>query len=51
MLEVETLGPLARIDANGGTAEHTEHWYLHTVEVGENEASINRKVLPLIKKL
>jgi hypothetical protein len=50
MLEVESLGPLTRIDANGGTAEHTEDWYLHTVEVGDTEAAINRKVLPLIKK-
>jgi hypothetical protein len=50
MLEVETLGPLAKVAANGGKAEHTEVWSLDKVDVGEDEASIDAKVLPLVKK-
>ncbi len=51
MLEVETLGPLAKIPANGGKVEHTETWSLTKVEVGTDEASIDAKVLPLVAKM
>jgi len=48
MLEVETLGPLTTLAANGGSVEHTEVWSLHKLEVGEDEAEIVAKVLPLV---
>ncbi len=50
MLELETLGPLTKLDANGGKAEHTEHWFIYDMEVKEDEHSIDRQVLPLISK-
>jgi len=50
MLEVESLGPLARLAPNGGKAEHTEVWSLDKVQVGEDEASLDAKVLPLVGK-
>lgn len=50
MLEVETLSPLKKIPANGGTLEHTEHWFLFKTTVDENEEMIDRKLLPLVKK-
>ena len=50
MLEVETLGPLTKIPASGGKVEHIEHWFLYKVEVGEEESSIDEKVLPLVNQ-
>jgi len=50
MLEVESLGPLAQLEADGGKAEHTEVWSLHKVAVGDDDASIDATVLPLVKK-
>ncbi len=50
MLEFETLGPLAKIPANGGKAEHIECWYLFKVKLGEGESEIDQKILPLIEK-
>ena len=50
MLEVESLGPLTKLAPNGGKSEHTEVWSLNKVEVGTDEASIDAKVLPLVKK-
>ena len=48
MLELETLGPLQRL-APGDTAEHVEHWFLFRgVQVGEDEESIARAVMPLV---
>ena len=35
MLEVETLGPLTRLPANGGAVEHTERWSLHKVALAD----------------
>ena len=49
MLEVESLGPLAKLAASGGKAEHAETWTLNKVEIGVDEASIDAKVLPLLK--
>ncbi len=51
MLEVESLGPLAKLAANGGKAEHTEIWSLTKVDLGEDEADIDAKVLPLVAKM
>ena len=50
MLEVETLGPLTKLAPAGGKVEHTEMWSLTKVDLGEDEASIDAKALPLIKK-
>lgn len=48
MLELETLGPLQRL-APGNVAEHVERWFLFRgVEVGEDEESIERAVMPLV---
>ena len=48
MLEVETLGPLAKV-APEGSVEHTETWILARATVDESEGSIDRNVLPLVK--
>ena len=47
MLEVETLGPLAKLPA-GQSVEHVEHWFIHKVAVDESEESIEKNVLPLV---
>ncbi len=47
MIELETLGPLAKI-APGGKVEHTERWSLHELEIGGDENSIDRKILPFL---
>ena len=44
MLELETLGPLGILPANGGTVEHREEWSLIRAEVGMDDASIESKV-------
>lgn len=48
MLEVETLGALRKIPPDGNV-EHTEHWFLHRVEVGDTETSLDEKLMPLIR--
>jgi len=48
MLEIETLGPLTSLAANGASVEHTEVWSLHKLDLGEGEAEIVAKVLPLV---
>lgn len=47
-LEVETLGPLSKILPQG-IIEHTEYWSLHKVLLQEEENSIEKIVLPLVK--
>jgi len=42
ILEVETLGPLAKLPPDGGTLEHEEVWSLHKAEITEDEASIDQ---------
>ncbi|MBU6399194.1 MAG: DUF4380 domain-containing protein [Verrucomicrobia bacterium] len=49
MLELETFGPLTRVPPNGSVA-HVEHWFLYQLQVGTNEASIDEKVLPLVRQ-
>lgn len=40
MLELETLGPLCLLAANGGSVEHVEYWSLHEAELpGEEDAA------------
>ncbi len=50
MLELETLGPLTKLD-RGTTVTHTERWSLHRgVSVAEfNDAELDRVILPLLK--
>jgi hypothetical protein len=50
MLEVESLGPLTTLPANGGVVRHTERWFLHRMAVGESEQAIDEAVLPLVEK-
>lgn len=50
MLEMETLGALSKLAAQGGSAEHTETWDLFKAEIGKDDASIEKTLLPLIKK-
>jgi hypothetical protein len=48
MLELETLGPLARL-APGASVEHVEDWYLYAgVPAPGNDADIEARVLPLV---
>jgi hypothetical protein len=43
MLEMETLGPLTRLAADGGAVEHVERWSLHRVDLGDfSEDAIER---------
>jgi hypothetical protein len=48
MLEVETLGPLARL-APQAAVEHVEHWFIYKLEVDKTETDIEQKVLPLVQ--
>jgi hypothetical protein len=50
MLELETLGPLATLDAGMGKTEHVEHWFICDIEVEDDEDSIERNVLPVVNK-
>ncbi len=45
MLEIETLGPLAKVDA-GATVEHAEHWSLYRgVKIGDwTDAELDRVI-------
>jgi hypothetical protein len=48
MLEVETLGPLARLEP-GAAVEHVERWFLfRDVPVPEDDADVDRHVLPKV---
>jgi len=51
MLELESLGPYAKIQADGGCIEYMEHWYLFKQELGEEEESLDKNLLPLIEKM
>lgn len=50
MLELETLGPLTTLGADGGSAEHTEHWFLFKLDVSEDEADIDPKMTALARQ-
>lgn len=48
MLELETLGPLARLEP-GASLEHTETWSLHRdIPAIQGDADVSRHILPLI---
>ena len=48
MLELETLGPMAKLDP-GGAVEHVERWRLHDgVKLGADEASITAALAPIL---
>lgn len=49
LFELETLSPLKTIDPDS-YIEHKENWYLFKEEIAESEESIDKKLLPLIKK-
>ncbi|MGQ9573831.1 MAG: hypothetical protein ACUVUC_00795 [Thermoguttaceae bacterium] len=51
MLELESLGPLARIPP-GGSVTHREDWYLFDgVEAADTDASIDAAVLPKVQSV
>jgi hypothetical protein len=50
MLEIESLGPLQRVAASGGTVEHVENWYLFKGDVGASDAEIGKAIEPLLAK-
>jgi hypothetical protein len=48
-LEVESLGPLTRLEP-GATLEHVEHWFLfRNVPVAATEADVDRFILPRVR--
>jgi len=49
MLEIETLSPLTTLGANEST-QHGEEWYLFRAHVGDDEATIDKDLLPLIQE-
>ncbi len=49
-MELETLGPIQRIEPNEA-AEHTEHWFLfNNVDAGATEATLDAAITPLVKQ-
>jgi len=50
MLEIESLGPLVKLDADGGVVEHVEEWSLFKAEIGKEETAIDAKLLPLLQQ-
>jgi hypothetical protein len=53
LLEIETLGPFSKLP-DGGSAEHTEHWFLATLEKStyyNSESTIDSLILPLENSL
>jgi hypothetical protein len=50
MLEVETLGPITRLEP-GAHVDHPESWLLARTDCGSGEADIDAKILPLVGKL
>jgi hypothetical protein len=50
MLEIETLGPLTKLEP-GQQIEHVETWHLlRDVLVPENDEDVDQKVLPRLNK-
>ena len=50
MLEVETLGPLTRLEP-GAHVDHAESWLVAKVGCGPTDADIDAQILPLVSKL
>jgi hypothetical protein len=51
MLEVETLGPLTKLAAQGGSIEQDETWSVTKVDLGVDDASIDAVIPPLVNKM
>lgn len=51
MLELESLGPMSRIPADGGRVEHVEDWNLVKGEIGESESDIERVICGALEAL
>lgn len=50
MLELETLGPLSKVEP-GDAVEHVEHWFLYKgVNIGETEDSMDRALGPIVRE-
>lgn len=50
MLELETLGPMTRLAAKGGSVEHVEDWYFFADELPEKEDALEKKIGELLAK-
>jgi hypothetical protein len=50
MLEVETLGPLTRLEP-GAHVDHVESWLLAKADCGPSDADIDANILPLAARL
>lgn len=49
-MEIETLGPIERLEPNG-VAEHIEHWSLFKdVVIGNDEATLDKAIGPYVEK-
>ncbi len=48
MLEVESLGPMIRLDPDGGSVEYREEWYLFQARPGVDEQSLDEVLGPLV---
>jgi len=49
-VELESLGPLQRLEP-GASTEYVEHWYLFPdVEIGATEATLDAALQPLLPK-
>ncbi|MGI6460510.1 MAG: hypothetical protein ACOX5J_10530 [Candidatus Hydrogenedentales bacterium] len=51
ILEVETLGPMTFLAADGGMVTHVEHWGLFKADVPQDDPGIADTLLPLVKKV
>jgi hypothetical protein len=50
ILEIETLGPLTRLDP-GATAEHRERWLLAHADCGPTDEDVDARILPLLDQI
>jgi len=50
MLELETLGPLVRLEPGAETI-HDEHWSIIEALVGDTDDDLDRDLLPLVRTL
>jgi hypothetical protein len=52
MLELEALGPMAKLAPNGGSCDHSEDWWLiDGVQADNTDASIDANVLPKVQSV
>jgi hypothetical protein len=49
ILEMETLASLGKVPP-GGFVEHIENWFLFKEKIGEDEETLEKKLIPIIKK-